>query len=198
MKKILKRLEFWLLKERPHYFERLNLGASKNKIIEFEETLGISLPSDFLEWYHWRDGQEDFEEFDERHQFMTLDEIAFEWEEMNEDLYDESDDPPWWDPKWIPFMSGKSGNHLCLDMKGSFGGKPGQLIYFIHDHPRRPIIAPDLYSWIGCLVKGFEEGMWSYEGEPAIDGWRCFGPIDEVKWECFMKEEIPGYPKVGV
>lgn len=46
----------------------------------------------------------------------------------------------WWRPGWRPFAINGGGDHLCLDLEGTFTGHAGQLIDHWHNDEARPVV----------------------------------------------------------
>ena len=89
----------------------------------------------------------------------------------------------WWRPAWVPFLENGGGDHLCLDLEGTFTGRPGQLIEHWHDGPERSVLYPDLTSWLAAVVETYEKTLES--------GSRCSdGEFADVELEC-----PPGFPQ---
>ena len=93
----------------------------------------------------------------------------------------------WWHPKWIPFLHHFGGDLLCLDMDGTFGGVPGQIVYFYHDSADRTIDFPSLEKWLEAFVATLEGDMWE-ENEYG------FQPKDYDAVSSLCKQLNPGYP----
>jgi cell wall assembly regulator SMI1 len=88
----------------------------------------------------------------------------------------------WWSPRWIPFLANGAGDHLCLDLEGTFTGNVGQLIRFWHDDAERWIEAGDLESWLGWYLTSLRDAA-----QERLDP-------DELVDVDFGSPSLPGYP----
>ena len=190
MQEWLDRLERWLGAGRPSFLRALNACADENQFAEVEALAGTSLPDSFKALYIWHDGQSEdsFDALQFNRTFMCLDEILDAMEGLNElDEAGKLSSPMWWRKKWVPFLDNGGGDHLCLDLEGSFDGKPGQLIEFWHDDAERTIVAGSLEEWFRTFVISLEANLWEDE-----DG--DLQPVDEDDLEDFMASHLSGYP----
>ncbi|MEM9491128.1 MAG: SMI1/KNR4 family protein, partial [Myxococcota bacterium] len=71
----------------------------------------------------------------------------------------------WWNPGWIPFVSSGSGHYFCIDTDPAEGGVPGQVILWLHDSPRRYLVACSLAEWFSAIADDLEAGTYIYDGE---------------------------------
>ena len=173
MKDIIQRIDRWLQANRPNYYKNLEPGLSTQEIIEWEAKIGFVFPEDFKILYQWKNGQID----ESREYFMDFSffdpiEMVFEqWEDGNVDLVDfNNDETIAWGPSWLRIMSGFDADGYCLDVKGDLG-KPGQIVYFIHD-AENFIIYPDLKTMFNVMATKFEEGVYKcseQEGKSKIE-----------------------------
>jgi len=190
MKKLVNRLDGWLRKCRPQYYRQLLPGLTESELKVFEDSLGFGLPQSFRELYLWRNGQPQdcSDAFQYNTMFQRLEDVAESRGIMNGLLESGSfDKENWWHYKWIPFLQHYGGDHLCVDMDGSFGGKPGQVLYFYHDSEDRVIRFPSLEKWLESFVVTLEAGMW----EEKESG---FQPKDYDRLMALVKQWNPGYP----
>ena len=193
MNDLIARLDTWLAQARPDYYARLGKPSTPAEFDALEATLGQALPASFKLLYGWRNGQDSFEALDDRHQLMTLSEIDWQWTVNKTDLlplaYRE-----WWNPSWVPFLADIESNLLCVDLAGSFGGQPGQIVEFIHDDPSRVVRYPSLEAWLSTIVTSLERKMWRHSkgtngGELSV--------LDHDGWESFVTQNNPGFPRVA-
>jgi len=66
----------------------------------------------------------------------------------------------WWSPRWIPIVTSGSGHLICLDMDPNDTGHAGQVILFLHDDGRRPLVAHSLRAWFARLADDLECGLY--------------------------------------
>lgn len=143
------------------FYETLLPGLSLTEINSLESKLGVELPKEFKLFYQWKNGHSD-------NQYQCLwynrnlmnTEVMFEtWTYMNELLeLGEFEETNWWSALWIPFAENGGGDHYVLDLAGSFGGKPGQVIEFWHDDPDRNIYFPSFSKWLETIILAIEQG----------------------------------------
>jgi cell wall assembly regulator SMI1 len=190
MKKSLVRLDNWLRTNRPRYYQQLLPGRTAEELQAFEDSLGFGLSQSLKELYQWRNGQppDCSEAFQYNRMFQRLEDAAESRAILNGLLESGGfDRENWWNRKWVPFLQHYGGDLLCVDMDGSFGGKPGQVLYFYHDSEDRIIEFPSLEKWLGSFVLTLEAGMWE-ENEYG------FQPKDDDQVMALAKRRNPGYP----
>jgi cell wall assembly regulator SMI1 len=203
MNPLVKRLDSWLKKNRPDYYAILRPGLKSKEIKAFEKLLGFSLPQTWKDLYTWRNGQHDPNALDPNGKVDPSPWLAFRNNAVFGSLHVVQDsytllngllecgqfeEKNWWNVKWVPILTGLGGDHVCLDLEGSFRGQPGQILYFCHDDTRRVIEYPSLDSCLETFIVSLEAGMWEEQ-----DG--CFQPKDEKKWQGLHKKMNRGYPK---
>jgi cell wall assembly regulator SMI1 len=88
----------------------------------------------------------------------------------------------WWNVGWFPVLHGPSGDYLCVDSVGTFGGAPGQLIEFVHNDASRNIIAPSLSAWLESYCDLLDADLLDHDG--------CLISSDEFVWV----QNIQGFP----
>ena len=164
MKQQWERLEAWLKANNPALLADLNPPASDAKIQTLEQTLGVTLPVDFVECLRVHDGQRGGVEWlFPSAEFLSSERILDEWA-IWKDLLDGGDfdgakarpgagiQPAWWSPKWIPFTYNGAGDHLCLDLDPACGGRVGQIITLWHDDGARNKKADSFFQWFTEFV----------------------------------------------
>jgi len=157
-------LEHNLKKSNPSLFEDLAPPATSREIDDLEKQLGVSLPKDFIECLKIHNGQYGHTEgLFSGLEFLSTTRILAEWSiwkglfdygDFN-DMKAESDkeiNSVWWDTKWIPFTYNGSGDHLCIDLNPTTGGKTGQIITLWHDSGERKMKARSFSEWFTCFV----------------------------------------------
>ncbi len=191
MPDLIKRLDTWLRENRAGYYSQLLPALTDEKIIEFEEALGVSLPPDFKLFYKWKNGQPsgNYDSFIFNLTLMPDQEIL-EAVQIGKELLEcgDFDRENWWSSKWIPFLSNGGGNHYCLDLEGTFSGKVGQILEFIHDDSLRPLVHESFLMWLQTTVKAFESGLFQYDEQDGMQA------RDWDTYCAFHRENNPGYP----
>jgi cell wall assembly regulator SMI1 len=197
MADVLARFESWLQEHAPDYMESLAPGLAEARIDEIGAKLGFELPEPVRTLYRWRDGdpEEDGRLLFSRI-FMPL-ESAIEQHRMLTEMLEVgewADDsgrqaPSIWSPEWFPVFTWDNGFHLCVDMGGAYGGRPGQVVEVWLKDEDRSIVAPDLTSWLDAQVSSLEAGLWRFEEDH--EQWE---PADEGAYRAFFAERLPGYP----
>lgn len=186
MSDLVVRLEGWLRERRPAYLARLEPGASGEQIRALERAVGAGLPEEFAALYRWRDGQSPgcYKALHDNFMFSPLAAAGRARKALN-DLLDggEFDRENWWRPGWVPFLDNGGGDHLCLDLEGTFTGRRGQVLEFRHDDAERAVLFPDFASYLEALVRSLEETEWE-EGEQ-------FWEMDRA----LAARVSPGHPK---
>ena len=186
---LITRLDAWLRENRIDVYESLQPGADADVLVQMEADFGFRLPALFRELYMWRNGQQGQvpPSFRNNSYLMPIDEISHTWREMTSmQEHGEWEQPQWWSRGWVPFLHNGAGSNLCVDMLGSFTGRQGQVIEFWAKFGDRPIIAPDIDTWLRHFVETMEQGLWAKDGDGN------FSPLDDKNLP-----QIPGYPVVG-
>ncbi len=190
METLIKRLDSWLKNNRPDYYAKLQPGLSGEAIAEFEKTLGLEMPTAFKALYQWRNGQQpsSFEGLQYNQSFMNIEAIKEARQVLN-DLFEgeDAEEENWWKPQWVPFLDNGGGDHLCIDMDGTFTGQKGQIIEFWHDWEDRSIQYANLENWLETFVTSLEKNLW-------MDDDGDFPLVDEDAWETYYTTHNPGYP----
>lgn len=183
------KLDSWLHQNRPDYYECLQPGLSDEEMAAFETKLGLKLPEDFKLFYSWKNGQvtDRIQSFAFNSEIMNSGQIIETFEGLNSmlDIGAFAGFEHWWDKKWVPFLYDGCGNNHCIDLVGSFGGKPNQIITYWHDSDVREILHESFYKWLETVVKACAIGLYT------DDEWYGF---DYDKYEAFAKENNPGHP----
>ncbi len=190
MSELITRLDHWLRENRPIFYASLSVGATPDEIKELEQCIGAPLPPLYSEMLKWRNGQteEATSALHDMYTYMSTTDVIATVETMR-DLRenDESFDDATWNIKWIPFLDNGSGDNICIDFYGSFGGKSGQVIEYIHDDYPRPILYPSIEVWLKTLVEALEADLYKEDGF-------LFVPRSDKNYSEFMTEHNFGYP----
>jgi cell wall assembly regulator SMI1 len=195
MSEYIARLDTWLRQNAPAFYEVLGPGLSDEEIIDLERHLNVTLPEDFKEFYRWKNGETANADFYPWNGvLMSAEWICQKWcsipgmrssdevipaEELDKELR-------FWNPKWVPFLDQLDGNLVCVDTEGSFGGKRGQILWFIHDDDHHTILHESMTKWIETVVTLLENP--SFTDEEGIDP-EAYGFL------AAEKQVNPGYPK---
>jgi cell wall assembly regulator SMI1 len=186
MLETLRRLEDLLAGKRPQLLATFRPPANDDDLGAFERSCSVLLTPEHRQLYRWRDGQ-----FNDAipclQNFMQLLSLskALEWHMVLTSLLRSGEFEnwcDWWHAKWIPLLEGPSGDLICVDYGGAFGGNPGQLIDFVHNDNDRSVIAPSLGAWLGSYCNMLELDL--------LDEGGCLATSDSFMWT----REIPGYP----
>lgn len=192
MNPLIDRLDLWLRTNRPRYHASLGPGATASSIDALERRVGTALPPLLREMLAWRDGTNvsvlDREDLAFEGSWMSIADIV-ETVEMLDGMaaVDEWEYDDWWCPGWVPFLWTIGGDYLCVDLVGSFGGQPGQVLRFWHDDKERSIVHRSFDAWLQTFVEALEEAMLTTDG-----GYVCV-PDDEA-YVAFVAARNAGYP----
>lgn len=193
MKSTIYKLQCYFEKNRKKYLDDLNSGASKEAIRLLEEKYSIELPSDFKEFYYWRNGQGHESEgtFKDNMMFMPVEDIIYS-KEILDDCLDAGDFEieGQWSKSWIPFMTNGGGSYICLDVEGLFTGLKNQIVEFWKADYDRPVEFPSIKAMVKTYVSALESGYFSVDenGQYAL--------LEEHHddWDKLQESLNPGYP----
>ncbi len=148
-------------------------GATIDQIRKLESQLGTTLPKQFVESYSIHNGQKEECDFipDKFGTFFLrqIKDIFQDWKFWNQlndsgEFEDRLATPDkgvatdWWNRGWIPFASNGGGDHFCIDLAPTKGGKVGQVIKMQHDDSNRKLLAWSFAAWLHQLANALEEG----------------------------------------
>lgn len=192
MEELIQRLETWLQKIRPAYFDILQPGLTDAELDQFEEALGFELPKDFRLLYKWRNAQpfgggrpvSDFPILVSGYQWMSKEEIleVLSYMEGAEEVA-----LNWWNTKWVPFLTDMTATEFCLDMAGSFDGIKGQILYVDGEDTPRIIMHSSIAKWLETVVIALESGI--ITGDEDVET-----VVSIEEYQELLKELNPGYP----
>lgn len=185
--KTLAELQQWLEKVAPDELDELNEPASPEMANKLNEAYGGHVPEDVLALYAWHDGGQIPDPWWE----LSDIDAVIRTRELHESMPDLHEQANWWSDSWIPVAADDDGNHLCVDIDGSFDGTAGQVLIFMHDDGERQIVAPSLGVYLEVLLRACQEGVLEYDEE---DGFMSDDNLDA--WEDFRSTQIDGYPRV--
>ena len=182
------RLESVLRLHRPGVVASLQPGATDVELAEFERLCGVALHDDHRQLYRWHNGQspKSQDALLNCAQFMPLAKAATHHRDIT-GLLRTGDFHPWdhwWNELWVPFLEGPTGDLVCVDYRGLFGGRPGQVVDFVSNDNARAVLAPDLASWFNSLCDLVEGGL---------DDYGCVAGAADFVWST----GIPGYPRAA-
>lgn len=159
MTTLLEELDTWLKTNRPDYYARLQPPWSDNQFARIQQLAGTELPASFRALYGWKGGQSALaaENLYDGWRFLQFEELRIEQQTYNElQEMGEFKQANWWNTNWIPFLQNESEALMCLDLAGTFDGKPGQLITFEVRNSARSIEFPDLDAFFTALLSGYQ------------------------------------------
>ncbi|MEA1784494.1 SMI1/KNR4 family protein [Arenibacter sp. GZD96] len=159
MKSELEKLDSQLKQKRPGYYGKLQKPLSEAQILDLETKYEIKLPNDLKELYLWKNGQESscYEPFVNNSLFEPLGEVLSGNKEFTQMIGYDFEIENWWNKAWLPIFGNGGGSYICYDIEGVFTGERGQLIEYWNEFDDRPVIAPNLLSFITRLNQYYEE-----------------------------------------
>lgn len=155
--RLLQRLDELLRLHRPDYYATLSPPATEAELAAFEQEFDLTLPPELRQWFAWHNGQQGFDSFFQNNCLQSLDGAAESMRINRELLADGDFVENWWRPDWVPFLENGGGDHVCVDLEGTFTGQAGQLMEHWHDGEARSVLFPDLPSWLAAVVRAYEE-----------------------------------------
>lgn len=187
---ILARLDAWYDAHLPRDVYRFNPPAADGEVDALERLLGIALPDAYRQLYRWHDG----EDGDRRGHFyglplLPLRQVQSEWrmwkrviEDIGGSRYaipaagwpDDTVDPAYFNPRWIPLTSDGSGNHIGIDLDPWPLGRIGQIILFGRDEDVKVVLAESLGTFLEWIADLLEGGNFRLEVDPGEHGLRRF------------------------
>ncbi len=199
VEKLIQRFDALLQEKWSSFYKTLLPGLSSEDIKSLESTLGVELPEEFKLFYQWKNGHpnSDYKNLWYNRNLMNVEESLRTWTDMNELLeLGEFEEPNWWNPRWIPFAENGGGDHYVLDLAGSFGGKPGQVIEFWHNDSDRDIYFDSFSNWLETIVLAIERGYQNLSGNYRGEGTEAFNLAkeDDRIFEQAYADINPGFP----
>lgn len=185
------RLDHLLAAQRPTLHATLSPPASPADLDAVETRFGLTLPPLLRQLLSWRNGQNpEYEEcLVEYWALMSTTMISGALGDMLW-LVENDDFGNLWGPDWVPFLENVYGDFVCIDLRGGFGGVPGQIVEFKHEDDHRHITYPSLDAWLETVVSALESGILVFEPS-QVPSW---DPADFAVYEDFIAERNPGYP----
>jgi cell wall assembly regulator SMI1 len=154
---LLKRLENWLKKNRPHFLKGLSPGATSFQLDGLQAELNLKLPVELRSFLSWHDGQgEEFIGcFEQDWLLMSCEQIMAAKGDLDHDAPSTG-----WNPAWIPFLDNNAGDFLCLDT--SQAKAPVRAFWL--GEKEHEVVAPSLTDWLADFVENVEKG--NYQEDP--------------------------------
>jgi cell wall assembly regulator SMI1 len=188
MASLLGRISAWLLQNAPTVSRVLRPPAHSRDIARVEKALGVSLPAEVVAAYGIHDGVvgtlSGANAFILDQEWLSLDAMLRNWRICNAELLDDGkptsrdrfieNDPVrvvWWSPKWIPLAAHAGGDLLCLDLTPTRVGRAGQIVRFMHDDDRRPVVASSFRALMASFLEDLQAGryeVWVKRGAPQL------------------------------
>jgi len=152
-------LDRGLQSRRPEYYRQLQPGVTYEMLDDFERQVSLKLPNSFRTLYQWKNGQHpDCDEpIEDNRVWMPLEDIIATKDMLDGMIGYDFTDPNWWRREWVPFLSNRNGDHLCLDLTTVDGEIPAQVIAFWHDWDDRSTKHPSLKVWLNRLVASMND-----------------------------------------
>jgi cell wall assembly regulator SMI1 len=181
-------LNDWIEEFAPDLLEDLNEPSSSDGMAALNEVHAGRVPQDVLTVYAWHNGGQIPDPWWE---LNSVDEIV-RIKQSHRSIPELYEQPNWWSDEWIPVGSDFDGNFLCVDLEGCFGGKPGQVLVFMHDEPERKVVAPSLGSYLEVLLQACRAGVLAYDEDEG------FATDDNREaWQKFLSDHLVGYPMIN-
>lgn len=184
------RLERWLAAHRPQILANLQPPASDAELAGLAESLGVSLPTAFLDLYRWHNGQRDPREPGPFYglSFLSIAEVLTQWRGWNEILADTDDihgfsssvapgvvKERYANRLWIPFSDDWGGNHIGIDLDPGPNGRVGQVINFGRDEEAKYVLGRSVDAFVERIAGELEGGNFVL-GEPPDEGFETKRP----------------------
>jgi cell wall assembly regulator SMI1 len=172
------RIAAWLEVNAVEILDDLRPGASEAQLQHAEDQLGVELPESVKNSYRIYNGAEGAGLFS-CEDFLSLEEMVSKWKALKEiwdtGFFSEFSgkpegpvQPDWWNPRWIPWLSDVSGNHLCFDLAPACGGTVGQIIRFWHDESDRVVLASGICEWLSQFADDLHSGQYVFSQEYGV------------------------------
>jgi molybdopterin molybdotransferase len=173
-----KRLEAWAGANAPAMLEDLNPGADDAEVVSLQESLGIKLPTAFIESLKIHNGESDgwpYKVFAGRGAYLATKDILKNWnlrkkiavemaeyeEQLRERIIavDGPVKPLSFSPKWIPFMDCNSDIFWAMDFDPDEGGVAGQIIEVDFEGAAWKVIADSFEDFFDTHVSSLEANV---------------------------------------
>lgn len=157
------RLDRWLKKNRPGYYATLLPGVKPEILKKYERASGYSFPPLFREFYLWRNGEDIMAGVEERFYENWSLESTFPDPGPDMEPGGHNEELDYWNKDWHAFAGDGGGDFLILDMAGSHGGKPGQIIDYWHEDNESGILFPSFDCFLESFVETLEADCWEVQ-----------------------------------
>ncbi len=159
--------------DRPREF--LNPGAEDDALDAIEQAVGVSLPADVRESYRLHNGsRNEYAILPWGYHLLPLAAVAQAWQmwqgHVANGLWEgESSEPEGpirpvhWNTRWVPISHNGGGDHQCVDLDPTRGGKVGQVIAFNHEVGPVRVLAPSFGAWLRAYAAELEGGRYRYD-----------------------------------
>ena len=157
---ILEELRTAFKKHNPEDAKLLRPGVSDADLDAFEKSHDLRLPQTLRVLYKWADGSENGEAFAGGWTWGSLKEVGENLASYRGNTQDskEGTDPEWYHPDWFPLMIESSDGYV-VDCKGTLGGKPGQVVLFLHEEGGT-IAWDSLGRFFDTILRVVKDGAW--------------------------------------
>lgn len=191
---LLTRLDAALAKHHPNLHRRLNKGASAAGLAKLEKVAGARLPEAFAAFLRWHDGAPSEIRLLDGMCWLDAKRCASTKAMMDSIVtdghYASWVEDEWWSTGWVPFADDESGyGNLVVDLRGSFGGTPGQVLRAAAKDGYRAILAPSFAAWLESFTQIAEKDLFERDSYDELT-LRFGSAADAV----FKKRK--GYPRV--
>lgn len=189
---VIDELDRWMTESAPDV--RAAHGTTAEDDLHALAALGVGA-QDLVELYRRFGGTTDWQGFYHGCELVPL-RSAFSTREMMNGLENDGTfyrwmPGEWWNHAWLPFLDNHSYDMYCIDLEGTMGGVPGQVVAWSKDSESRSILAPSLAAWLGAFVIGRDAGQWIWDPHEGI---RVHESLIASEHR-LLQRALPGYPK---
>jgi cell wall assembly regulator SMI1 len=190
MRDVVERLGKWWRNKRPFALDDLAPGVTDGTLAAYEDELGVTLPDGLRALYRWRNGPLTGltgRGIIGRYALMSLWQVSANQKAMN-DLLGQGATKNGWRKACLPVFSNGTGDFICWDPCGHFGGEKGQMLAL--SRTDRTMLAPSFDGFLTAYVDSLEAGVWTYDHVHGLD--------DDGRFASFLSERFPGYPRRAI
>ncbi len=162
----IERIDAAIREHRPDYAFTLQSGATEIALNEAEIATGCLFPESLKHFFRWRNGQLGQLPLCNRFKLLSLDE-AVQIRRHFSDFQGGGGfpSPDWWNPAWIPFLSRKMKDFLCLDLSD----QSGRVIEFQCDTDARTVFFPSFDAFLKTLADALETSQFDEPDGPTLE-----------------------------
>jgi hypothetical protein len=170
----------------PNKNEILAPPASEAEIAIFKQKIGLPLAESFYDFYRWQNGSANDPQyeceiaipFNEDLNLLSLGSILVSKEifdtHQKDGTFDRWEEGAYWDFAWVPFME-NDWYILVIDTKGSFGGKPGQILGFDYKAASCRCIEHESFDkWLETIAELKKANFIFHNSEESWNTRSCF------------------------